>query len=48
MESKYLFDSFWPQTYHRLKVILDNPETRPSMMIADFFVDAAKDIHIGH
>ncbi|KAI1375797.1 putative UDP-glucoronosyl and UDP-glucosyl transferase [Hypoxylon crocopeplum] len=46
MESKYLWDSFWPQTYRGLKAIMDDPETRPSMMIADFFVDAVKDIHI--
>lgn len=46
MESKYLFDSFWPQTYHGLKGIMDDPETRPDMMIADFFVEAAKDIHV--
>jgi len=46
MESKYLFDSFWPQTYHGLKRMMDNPMTRPSMMIADFFVDAVKDIHV--
>lgn len=46
MESKYLFDSFWPQTYHGLKVIMDDPDTRPAMMIADFFVDTVKDIHV--
>ncbi|RJE22910.1 UDP-glucosyl transferase [Aspergillus sclerotialis] len=46
MESKYLFDSFWPQTYHGLKGIMDDPATRPDMMIADFFVDAVKDIHV--
>lgn len=46
MESKYLFDSFWPQTYHGLKGIMDNSATRPGMMIADFFVDAVKDIHV--
>ncbi|ODM16058.1 hypothetical protein SI65_08492 [Aspergillus cristatus] len=46
MESKYMFDSFWPQTYHGLKRMMNNPMTRPSMMIADFFVDAVKDIHV--
>lgn len=44
MESKYMFDSFWPQTYHQLKKIMDDPATRPGMMVADFFVDAVKDI----
>lgn len=46
MGSKYLFDSFWPQTYHGLKEIMNNSVTRPDMMIADFFVDAVKDIHV--
>ncbi|CDM37607.1 CAZyme family GT1 [Penicillium roqueforti] len=45
MESKYMFDSFWPQTYHRLKEIMDDPATRPDMIVADFFVEAANDIH---
>jgi hypothetical protein len=44
MESKYLFDSNWPQTYRGLKRIVDDPETRPDMILADFFVDAAKDM----
>ncbi|KAG0160449.1 hypothetical protein PDIDSM_7978 [Penicillium digitatum] len=45
MGSKYLFDSFWPQTYHRLKEIMEDPATRPDMIVADFFVEAANDIH---
>ncbi|TQV96692.1 hypothetical protein V2A60_002924 [Cordyceps javanica] len=45
MDSKYLWDSFWPQTYHGLKKLMDSPATRPAMMIADFFVEAANDIH---
>ncbi|KAM0545405.1 hypothetical protein ACHAPJ_011310 [Fusarium lateritium] len=44
MESKYLFDSYWTQTYHHLKKIVDDPTTTPDMLIADFFVDAVKDI----
>jgi hypothetical protein len=43
---KYLWDSFWPQTYHSLKKIMDNPATRPGMIIADFFVEAANNIHV--
>lgn len=45
MESKYMFDSYWTQTYRRLKEIMSDPATRPDMMIADFFVDAVKDMH---
>ncbi|KAJ4241530.1 hypothetical protein NW757_012229 [Fusarium falciforme] len=32
MDSKYLFDSFWPQTYRGLKAIMDDPDTRPRQM----------------
>lgn len=46
MKSKYMLDSFWPQTYHHLKNIMLNPETRPDMIIADFFVEAARDMQI--
>ncbi|KAJ5219720.1 hypothetical protein N7468_008924 [Penicillium chermesinum] len=45
LRSKSMFDSFWPQTYFGLKRIVDTPETRPSAIIADFFVEAANDIH---
>lgn len=43
MESKYLWDSFWPHTYHHMKKLMDEPATRPNMTVADF--EAANDIH---
>ncbi|EHA22137.1 CAZyme family GT1 [Aspergillus niger] len=46
MESKYLFDSLWTQSYYGLKTIMDDPATRPDMLVADFFVDAVKDIQL--
>ncbi|PYH93319.1 UDP-glucoronosyl and UDP-glucosyl transferase [Aspergillus ellipticus CBS 707.79] len=46
MDSKYLFDSLWTQTYHHLKKIMADPATRPDMMVADFFVDAVKDMQL--
>ncbi|RDW58209.1 glycosyltransferase family 1 protein [Coleophoma cylindrospora] len=46
MDSKYLFDSFWPENYRRLKAIMEDPSTRPAMIIGDFFVDAVKDMHV--
>lgn len=46
LRSKAMWDAFWPQTYHGLKRIMDDPETRPSAIIADFFVEAANDIHV--
>lgn len=46
MESKFMFDSFWPQTYRCLKSIIEDPgNVKPSMIVADFFADAVKDIH---
>ncbi|KAH6691616.1 hypothetical protein F5X68DRAFT_202228 [Plectosphaerella plurivora] len=44
MESKYLFDSNWPQTYHGLKKLIEDSDTRPDFLLVDFFVDAAKDM----
>lgn len=46
MGSKYLFDSFWPQTYHGLKAMVEDPVRRPDMIIADFFVEGVKDIMV--
>ncbi|KAG9855796.1 UDP-Glycosyltransferase/glycogen phosphorylase, partial [Aureobasidium melanogenum] len=41
MKSKYLWDSYWTDTYLHLKDIASNPVTRPDFIIADFFADAA-------
>ncbi|CAD0099076.1 unnamed protein product [Aureobasidium mustum] len=41
MESKYLFDSYWTDTYLHLKDIVSDTNTRPDFIIADFFADAA-------
>ncbi|THY04539.1 hypothetical protein D6D01_10095 [Aureobasidium pullulans] len=47
MESKYLWDSYWTDTYLHLKRIVSNPVTRPAFIVADFFTDAAvKDMMI--
>ncbi|PWY71815.1 putative UDP-glucoronosyl and UDP-glucosyl transferase [Aspergillus sclerotioniger CBS 115572] len=46
MPSKYMFDSFWPVTYRGLKAIMENPTRRPDFIVADFFVDAVKDMKI--
>ncbi|KIE02965.1 UDP-glucuronosyl/UDP-glucosyltransferase, partial [Metarhizium majus ARSEF 297] len=46
MESKFMFDSFWPQTYKRLKAIMEDASSaKPGMIVADFFADAVKDVH---
>lgn len=44
--SKSMFDSFWPQTYHGLKRIIEDPKTCPSIIVADFFVEAAHDMQV--
>ncbi|KAL2882878.1 hypothetical protein SGCOL_001568 [Colletotrichum sp. CLE4] len=41
MESKYLFDSYWPDTWFHLREIMLDPDTKPDMLVADFFVEAA-------
>ncbi|KAK1636259.1 hypothetical protein BDP81DRAFT_461564 [Colletotrichum phormii] len=47
MESKYLFDSYWPDTWFHLREIMLDPDTKLDMIIADFFVEAAaKDMMI--
>lgn len=46
MDSKYMFDSDWTQTYMGLKEIMEDAERRPDMIVADFFVDAVKDMLI--
>lgn len=46
MQSKYLWDSFWPQTYHGLKSIMNDSITRASMIIADLFAEAVVDVQV--
>lgn len=41
MASKYMFDSNWTQTYKCLKRIVEDPATRPDLLLVDFFVEAA-------
>ncbi|RKU48802.1 hypothetical protein DL546_006141 [Coniochaeta pulveracea] len=41
MQSKYLWDSGWPDVYTRLKALCSDKTTRPDYIVADFFVDAA-------
>ena len=47
MESKFMFDSYWTQTYKHLKDIMRDVSRKPDMIVADFFVDAVKDMQIG-
>ncbi|KAI3538041.1 hypothetical protein CSPX01_09838, partial [Colletotrichum filicis] len=47
MESKYLFDCYWPDTWFHLRELMLDTEIKPDMIIADFFVEAAaKDMMI--
>ncbi|KAF6808727.1 udp-glucosyl transferase family protein, partial [Colletotrichum plurivorum] len=46
-KSKYLWDSFWPATYHQLKKLCLDPATRPDFIVADFFDEtAARDMNL--
>jgi len=45
MNSKYLFDSGWTAEYKHLKAICEDEATKPDFMLADFFVEAVKDMH---
>ncbi|KAF7554509.1 hypothetical protein G7Z17_g2863 [Cylindrodendrum hubeiense] len=39
-KSKYLWDSFWPATYKRMKELCLDPKSRPDFILADFFAEA--------
>jgi UDP:flavonoid glycosyltransferase YjiC (YdhE family) len=43
--SKKLFDASWPRVYQFLKSLVEDDTTKPDMIVSDYFVDAAKDIH---
>ncbi|KAF6838957.1 UDP-glucosyl transferase family protein (cytochrome P450) [Colletotrichum musicola] len=46
-KSKYLWDSYWPATYHQLKELCLDPATRPDFIVADFFDEtAARDTNL--
>ncbi|KAF7553630.1 hypothetical protein G7Z17_g3506 [Cylindrodendrum hubeiense] len=45
MQSKYLFDSFWPDAYRKLHELCADAATRPHFIVADFFAEhAARDM----
>ncbi|KAI9662564.1 MAG: UDP glycosyltransferase 8 [Bathelium mastoideum] len=39
---KQFHDSFWPETYHKLKLVLQ--KARPDLVFADYQVEAARDV----
>ncbi|KAK7459772.1 hypothetical protein Landi51_00021 [Colletotrichum acutatum] len=41
MKSKFLFDSYWPDTWFHLRELMLDSDAKPDMIIADFFVEAA-------
>lgn len=44
---RYL-ESTWPDTYRGLKRIIADPDTRPDCILADYLVDAARDVSLEH
>ncbi|KAK7403771.1 hypothetical protein QQX98_010464 [Neonectria punicea] len=41
MQSKYLFDRFWPDAYRKLRALCSDPAAAPHFIVADFFAEAA-------
>ncbi|RYP52696.1 hypothetical protein DL768_002203 [Monosporascus sp. mg162] len=42
--ARMFLESTWPQAYNGLRRLVANPDTRPSLILADYLVDAARDI----
>ncbi|RMZ85086.1 hypothetical protein DV738_g102, partial [Chaetothyriales sp. CBS 135597] len=43
-ESRKFLESSWPEVYTGLKGLAENPQTRPDFILADYLVDAARDV----
>ncbi|TQW02596.1 UDP-glucosyl transferase family protein [Cordyceps javanica] len=47
-ESKLYIESTWPEVYSSLKDIVQGAETRPDFILADYWVEAARDVALEH
>ncbi|RMD41838.1 hypothetical protein DV735_g3252, partial [Chaetothyriales sp. CBS 134920] len=43
-ESRKFLESSWPEVYTNLRVLVESPQTRPDFILADYLVDAARDV----
>lgn len=48
LECKKFLDQSWPDVYHGLQILMANPATRPDFILADYLVDAARDMQAEH
>lgn len=48
LECKKFLDQSWPDVYHGLQQLIASPATRPDFILADYLVDAARDMQIEH
>ncbi|KAI1100339.1 glycosyltransferase family 1 protein [Jackrogersella minutella] len=45
MHTKKFLESSWPAAYNNLSDLMRDPETRPDFILADYWVDAARDMN---
>lgn len=48
MQTKKFLDSSWPHVHSSLSAIMADPSRRPDFILADYLVDAARDMQIEH
>ena len=48
LECKKFLDKSWPDVYRGLQTLIADPTTRPDFILADYLVDAARDMQVEH
>jgi UDP:flavonoid glycosyltransferase YjiC (YdhE family) len=48
IDSKIFLESSWPDAYRGLSKLSQNASTRPDFILADYWVDAARDVSLEH
>jgi UDP:flavonoid glycosyltransferase YjiC (YdhE family) len=48
IDSKIFMESSWPDAYRGLSKLAQSPATRPDFILADYWVDAARDVSFEH
>ncbi|KAM7215805.1 UDP-glucosyl transferase family protein [Rhypophila decipiens] len=47
-DTRIFLESSWPDVYRGLLKLVENPDTRPDFILADYWVDAARDVSYEH
>jgi UDP:flavonoid glycosyltransferase YjiC (YdhE family) len=47
-DTRIFLESSWPDAYRGLSKLVENPATRPDFILADYWVDAARDVSYEH